>query len=31
MERGQQNILAYSGVEKIHKQLAANEKRDDQG
>lgn len=30
-ERGQWNITAYSEVEKIHKQLAANEKRDDQG
>lgn len=29
-EGGQQNILAYSEVEKIHKHLAANE-RDDQG
>lgn len=31
MERGQQNTLAYSEVEKIHKQLIANGKRDDQG
>lgn len=28
-EGGQKNILAYSEVERIYKQLAANEKRDD--